>query len=224
MQVKTLLDTKADAAFPVMIRKLMPIGLRGFMFAAIAGAVISSLASMLNSTSTVFTMDVYKRLLHHDKDNDRHLIWIGRITILASVAIGCSLAPMLDNPKFGGVFQYIQQFQGYIWPGVVAAFVFGLWSPRTPRFAGVVALVLGPVFYFILQRTAEIHHLHFLLQVLIDFVLLSIILGAATLVHPLSEPAAMPVRNEMETRTSWIVYLAGIFVLAGVAWFYILFW
>lgn len=213
-----------DAAFPTMIRELMGEGLRGFMFAAIAGAVISSLASMLNSTSTVFTMDVYKRLLHHEKENDKHLIWIGRLTILVSTAIGCSLAPMLDNPEFGGVFQYIQQFQGYIWPGVVAAFVFGLWSPRTPRFAGVVALVLGPLFYYVLQNTTDVHHLHFLLQVLVDFVLLSIIIGVATLVSPLSAPVEMPVRNEIETETSKVVYLAGGVVIAGFALFYILFW
>lgn len=213
-----------DAAFPTMIRELMGTGFRGFMFAAITGAVISSLASMLNSTSTVFTMDIYKRLLHHETDNDKHLIWIGRLTILVSIAIGCSLAPMLDNPRFGGVFQYIQQFQGYIWPGVVVAFVFGLWSPRTPRFAGVVALVLGPIFYFILQRTESLHHLHFLLQVLVDFVLLSIILAIATRVRPLAAPVEMPVRNEIETETSKVVFLAGGLVIAGVALFYILFW
>lgn len=218
------LEATPDAAFPTLIRELMGTGVRGFMFAAIAGAVISSLASMLNSTSTVFTMDVYKRLLRHEQDNDKHLTWIGRITILVSIAIGCSLAPMLANPKFGGVFQYIQQFQGYIWPGVVAAFVFGLWSPRTPRTAGVVALVLGPFFYFILQKTTELHQLHFLLQVLVDFLLLSIIIGIMTVVKPLTAPVDMPVRNEIETETSRVVYVAGILVIAAVVLFYILFW
>ena len=214
----------ADAAFPTLIRELMGPGFRGFMFAAIAGAVISSLASMLNSTSTVFTMDVYKRLFHHEQDNDKHLTWIGRLTILVAIAIGCSLAPMLANPKFGGVFQYIQQFQGYIWPGVVAAFVFGLWSPRTPRIAGVVALVLGPIFYFILQKTADIHNLHFLLQVLVDFIVLAVILGILTLVKPLKEPVTMPVRHEIETKTSGGVYLAGGAVILAVAVFYAIFW
>jgi SSS family solute:Na+ symporter len=213
-----------DAAFPTLIRELMGPGFRGFMFAAISGAVISSLASMLNSTSTIFTMDVYKRLFHHETDNDKHLVWIGRLTILVSIAIGCSLAPMLDNPKFGGVFQYIQQFQGYIWPGVVVAFVFGLWSPRTPRVSGVVALILGPIFYFILQKTADVHNLHFLLQVLVDFILLSVIIGILTLLKPLPAPVEMPVRNEIETETTKVVYVAGGLVLAGVAMFYILFW
>jgi SSS family solute:Na+ symporter len=220
-----------DAAFPTLIRELMGPGFRGFMFAAISGAVISSLASMLNSTSTVFTMDVYKRLLHHEKDNDRHLTWIGRLTILVSVVIGCSLAPMLDNPKFGGVFQYIQQFQGYIWPGVVVAFVFGLWSPRTPRIAGVVALILGPVFYYILQSTAisdtnpdGLHNLHFLLQVLADVVVLSVIIAVLTVIKPMREPVEMPERNEIEKKTSGAVYLAGGAVLIGVVLFYVIFW
>jgi SSS family solute:Na+ symporter len=213
-----------DAAFPTLIRELMGTGVRGFMFAAIVGAVISSLASMLNSTSTVFTMDVYKRLLRHGEDNDKHLTWVGRVTILVSIAIGCSLAPMLDNPKFGGVFQYIQQFQGYIWPGVVAAFVFGLWSPRTPRIAGIVALILGPIFYYILQHTASIHGLHFLLQVLVDFAVLALILGILTLVKPLSEPVTMPVRNDIESETSGVVYIAGGAVILCVCVFYAIFW
>lgn len=214
----------ADAAFPTLIRELMGAGFRGFMFAAIAGAVISSLASMLNSTSTVFTMDVYKRMFHHEKDNDKHLTWIGRVTILVSIAIGCLLAPMLANPKFGGVFQYIQQFQGYIWPGVVAAFVFGLWSPRTPRIGGIVSLILGPIFYFILQKTTSVHGLHFLLQVLIDFLVLAGILTVLTVIKPLREPVTMPVRNDIESKTSGAVYLAGGVVIAGVVLFYILFW
>ena len=124
----------------------------------------------------------------------------------------------------GGVFQYIQQFQGHIWPGVVAAFVFGLWSPRTPRIAGVAALVLGPIFYFILQKTADIHNLHFLLQVLVDFIVLAGILGILTPVKPLKEPVTMPVRHEIETKTSGGVYLAGGAVILAVAVFYVIFW
>ena len=75
------------------------------------------------------------------------------------VVIGCLLAPMLDNPKFGGVFQFIQQFQGYIWPGVVAAFLFGIIVKKAPGAAGVAALVSGPIIYGLFQNFAK--NIHF---------------------------------------------------------------
>ena len=67
---------------------------------------------------------------------------------------GCLLAPALADPSYGGVFQFIQQFQGYIWPGVVAAFAFGLLVPQAPGSAGVAALVSGPAIYWLFQRYA----------------------------------------------------------------------
>ena len=132
-----------DEAFPMLIRNLIPTGLRGFMFAAIAGAVISSLASMLNSASTILTMDIYNRLFDRNASQKR-LLLLGRVTTGVFIIAACLLAPRLDDPKFGGVFNYIQQFQGYIWPGVVAAFLFGMLVPQAPGSAGVAALILRP--------------------------------------------------------------------------------
>jgi len=152
-EIKNLIGYRHDAAFGLLIRNLVPAGLRGFMFAAIAGAVISSLASMLNSASTIFTMDVYKRMLERNAPQKR-LLLLGRIMTMIFVVAGCLLAPMLDDPKFGGVFQYIQQFQGYIWPGVVAVFVFGILVETAPGAAGVAGLIAGPAIYGLLQKFA----------------------------------------------------------------------
>ena len=154
-----------DEAFPMLIRNLVPAGLRGFMFAAIAGAVISSLASMLNSASTIVTMDVYQRMFDRNASQGR-LLLLGRVATAVFVVVGCLLAPRLADPRFGGVFQYIQQFQGYIWPGVVAAFLFGMLVPKAPGAAGVTALVSGPVIYGLFQRFSS---LHFLIQVALAF-------------------------------------------------------
>ena len=86
------LEANQDMAFPLLIRKLVPVGLRGFIFAAIAGAVISSLASMLNSASTIFTMDLFTR--HFRKDTSpRTQVLVGRIMTLVFVIIGCLIAP-----------------------------------------------------------------------------------------------------------------------------------
>ncbi|MEM9347117.1 MAG: sodium/solute symporter [Planctomycetota bacterium] len=226
----------SDEAFPTLIRNLMGPGLRGFMFAAIAGAVISSLASMLNSASTIFTMDVYQRLIARGKASDKMLSFVGRVTIIASVVLSCALAPMLDQPRFGGVFQFIQQFQGYIWPGVVAAFIFGIWVKRTPKMSGSIALVLGPIVYLILQQTQSsgdsiaagspdgLHNIHYLLQVLISFAVCSVVLAALTLAIPLSEPVQLPIREEIATRTEKKVYLAGSLVILAVFVFIAVFW
>jgi len=210
-----------DEAFPMLIRRLIPPGLRGFMFAAIAGAVISSLASMLNSASTIFTMDIYNRMLDSNAPQKR-LLLLGRITTMVFVVIGCSLAPILDNPKFGGVFQYIQQFQGYIWPGVVAAFVFGMLAKEAPPVAGVAALILGPVIYGIFQLFAG--SLHFLVQVALTFQLVIVAMGLITFWKPLKEPKELPVREDIEIKTSSGAKIAGALVLIAVAVFYIIFW
>ncbi|MEN6577924.1 MAG: sodium/solute symporter [Phycisphaerales bacterium] len=210
-----------DEAFPMLIRNLVPAGLRGFMFAAIAGAVISSLASMLNSVSTILTMDIYCRLFDRNAPQKR-LLLLGRITTGAVVVAACLLAPRVGDPKFQGVFNYIQQFQGYIWPGVVAAFLFGMLVPQAPGIAGVAALICGPVFYGLFQQFAP--GLHFLIQVSVVFELVLMIMGLITFFKPLEKPKVLPVREEIELKTTWEAKLAGGVVLAAVAVFYIIFW
>ena len=213
--------TAPDDAFPMLIRNLVPPGLRGFMFAAIAGAVISSLASMLNSASTIFTMDVYRQMIDRNASQKR-LLLLGRVATGAFVVLGCLLAPRLADPKFGGVFQYIQQFQGYIWPGVVAAFLFGMVVRKAPGAAGVAALISGPIIYGLFQRFSQ--ELHFLIQVALAFVLVLAIMGLITVLKPLAEPKVLPVREGVEVKTAPAVKLVGAAVLAAVTVFYIIFW
>jgi SSS family solute:Na+ symporter len=211
----------ADEAFPMLIRNLVPAGLRGYMFAAIAGAVISSLASMLNSASTIFTMDVYSRMLDRNASQKR-LLLLGRVMTMVFVIVGCMLAPMLDDEKFGGVFQYIQQFQGYIWPGVVAAFLFGMMVTKAPGAAGVAALISGPIIYGLFQRFAP--DVHFLIEVAITFQLVLMIMGLITFWKPLDKPRELPVRKGVEIKTTPEVKLAGGLVIVGVITFYVIFW
>jgi SSS family solute:Na+ symporter len=210
-----------DEAFPMLIRNLIPNGLRGFMFAAIAGAVISSLGSMLNSASTIFTMDVYHRLLYQ-KASQKTLLILGRVMTLAFVVAGCLLAPILDNPKFGGVFQFIQQFQGYIWPGVVAAFLFGMMVPNAPGAAGVTALISGPILYGIFQYFTP--GIHFLIQVAIAFGLVIGIMAVITLCKPLEKAKVLPVRDDIVLKTGLEAKILGSLVILAVVVFYVIFW
>lgn len=211
----------SDEAFPTLIRNLVPAGLRGFMLAAIAGAVISSLASMLNSASTIFTMDVYNRMLDRKASQSR-LLLLGRVTTAAFVIAGCLLAPRLADPRFGGVFNYIQQFQGYIWPGVVAAFLFGMVVPKAPGAAGVAALICGPVIYGLFQAFSQ--RIHFLIQVALTFGIVVAIMGLIAWLKPLDRPRVLPVREDLDARTVPEVKIAAAAVLAAVAVFYIVFW
>lgn len=223
------IGSTSDAAFPTMVTRLIQPGLRGLVYAAIAGAVTSTLASLLNSASTISTMDVYRRMWARDASQG-HLVWLGRGLTLAFVVAGCVIAPRLDDPKFGGVFQYIQQFQGYIWPGVVAAFVMPFVLPRAPGAAGVVALLAGPVAYGALQFTARSearpwgHGLHFLLQVPCAFAVVALLMAVITAVAPLPEARPLPVRAEIETRTDPLVKVAGALVILGVVAFFLAFW
>lgn len=212
---------QADEAFPILIKNLVPVGLRGFIFAAVTGALISSLASMLNSTATILTMDVYRRLIDPGA-LEKRLVLLGRILTVLFVVVGCALAPALDNPKYGGVFQFIQENQGYIWPGVVAAFLFGMVVERAPGAAGVAALASGPVLYGAFQRYAT--EVHFLIQVAITFLLVVLIMVIITLRWPLERPRKLPVREDMDVSTEPAVRWAGALVIAGVAVFYAVFW
>jgi SSS family solute:Na+ symporter len=214
---------RPDAAFPTMVTQLIPAGLRGFVYAAIAGAVTSTLASLLSSASTIATMDVYRSWIA-PKASSVALVRLGRFLTVLCVLAGCLLAPALADPRFGGVFNYIQQFQGYIWPGVVAAFLAAFLLPRAPAASGVVALLLGPAAYGLLQATEKIHGLHFLLQVLVAFTLTFGVVALMAVLRPLAEPRVLPVKQDIPTHSDLSTKLAGAAVIAGVAAIFIVFW
>ncbi len=130
------LADKSDRTYGELM-KIAPAGLRGLVFAALIAAVVSSLASMMNSISTIFTMDIY-RSMFRDRP-ERHYVMIGRVT--AFVAMGAAL--LLAKPFIGGFesgFQTVQEYSGFIAPGVVAVFLLGFFSKRTNAIGAVTAL------------------------------------------------------------------------------------
>ncbi len=215
-----LTDT-SDTAYPLLIRNLIPIGLRGFIFAAISGAVISSLASMLNSASTIFTMDLYKR--HWKNDVSPHsLVTVGRIMTILFVVIGCVIAPQLGAERFKGIFNYIQEFQGFISPGILAAFAFGLIFKRTPAAAGVTALLLNVPIYGVLLKFSG--NIAFLNRMAITFVILIFVMAIITKVMPLPQPKVMPIRENFDMKPSPSVIWLGAAVIVITIVLYIIFW
>ncbi len=210
-----------DMAYPLLIKNLIPTGLRGFIFAVLAGAVISSIASVLNAAATIFTIDLYQRYLRPAASQTR-LIVIGRVSTVAFVIVGGMIALQLSNPAFRGVFHYIQEFQGYISPGILAAFVFGFVFKRAPAAAGVSALVLcAPVYGFLHYFYGQVA---FLNRMAITFAVICAVMAAITLLRPLSEPKVMPVNADIDMRPApSLLWLGGVIIAAVVA-FYAVFW
>jgi SSS family solute:Na+ symporter len=125
--------TRSDMAYPLLIERLLPTGLTGLMFAALMAAIMSSLDSMLNSSATIFTVDIYNRHLRKDV-SQHHLITVGRISTVVALICAAAWAPFLIS--FERVFSYIQEFWGLITPGVAVVFLGGLfWKGATARAA-----------------------------------------------------------------------------------------
>lgn len=118
-----------DEAYPWLLSNLVPTGLKGLAFAALIAAALSSLSSMMNSTATIFTMDIYKPFMNN-MASEKKLVTVGRIVSLVSIIIAVILAkPLLGSQD--QVFQFIQKYTGYVSPGVVVLFMFGLFWKRT---------------------------------------------------------------------------------------------
>lgn len=120
-----------DNAYPWLISTFVPTGLKGLVLAALAAAIVSSLASMLNSTSTIFTMDIYRPYIN-PKASQTKLVNTGRLTAAAALIIAGCMAPLLGS--IDQMFQYIQEYTGLVSPGILAVFIMGLfWKKATNK-------------------------------------------------------------------------------------------
>ena len=135
------LQASPDTTYGVLMT-LVPEGLRGLVFAALIAAIVSSLASMMNSISTIFTMDIYRDYLAKDR-TESHYVMVGRATAVAAIVI----AVILARPFLGGMesaFQTIQEYTGFIAPGIVSVFLLGMFWQRCNA-AGAFAMLIVSV-------------------------------------------------------------------------------
>lgn len=132
-------SSQADKAYPWLLQ-FLPVGLKGIAFAALAAAVVSSLASMLNSTATIFTMDIYKPYFNK-KANDKTTVSVGRISAAVALLIAVIVAPLLGG--LDQAFQYIQEYTGLVSPGILAVFLLGLFWKKTTNNAAIWGAVLS---------------------------------------------------------------------------------
>ena len=130
---------KSDEAYPRLLGNLLPVGVKGVAFAALTAAIVSSLASMMNSISTIFTMDIYRSYFRKEA-GQKELVHTGRWASFGSLLIAVLIAPMLSG--LDQAFQYIQEFTGFVSPGALSIFLAGFFYKRATA-NGALAAALG---------------------------------------------------------------------------------
>jgi len=150
-----------DTAYPVLLN-LLPAGLKGLAFAALTAAVVASLAGKANSISTIFTLDIYKKRVYPDA-GEKKMVNIGKITVIAAMLIAVIIAPMMGIDKKGG-FQYIQEYTGFVSPGIFAMFILGFFWKKTTSNAALFATIGGFAFSLFLKFLPGYMDLSFLSQ------------------------------------------------------------
>ncbi len=139
---------KADQAFPWVLSNYVGIGFKGLTFAALVAAIGSSISSMVNSASTIFTLDIYKRLINPAASEARQ-VTVGKISAAVALVVGALIGPMLGS--LGQVFQFIQEYTGYISPGVFTIFLFGMFWRRATANAGLAVVAASIPFSLLLN-------------------------------------------------------------------------
>jgi solute:Na+ symporter, SSS family len=136
-----------DMVFPTLVTQLLPTGLRGLIVACLLAALMSSLASLFNSSASLFTVDIYQKL--KPGRTQEHYVWVGRSATAVTVGLGVLWIPVMKLVSTGGLYQYLQNVQGFLAPPICAVFVLGLFWKRINATGAVWGLSLG----FILGMT-----------------------------------------------------------------------
>ena len=129
-----------DRAYPVLL-SILPVGLKGLSFAALTAAVVASLAGKANSIATIFTLDIYKKVINPGA-SEKTQVSVGKIAVVVAMLMGVLIAPHLGSDKKGG-FQYIQEYTGFVSPGIFAMFILGFFWKRTTSTAALFATIGG---------------------------------------------------------------------------------
>ena len=133
-------ELNPDRAYPVLLN-ILPVGLKGLSFAALTAAVVASLAGKANSIATIFTLDIYKKVLAPNA-SEKQLVGVGKAAVVVAMILGVLIAPHLGIDKKGG-FQYIQEYTGFVSPGIFAMFILGFFWKKTTSTAALFATIGG---------------------------------------------------------------------------------
>jgi SSS family solute:Na+ symporter len=181
-----------DKAYPWLISQFVPTGLQGLVLAALSAAIVSSLASMLNSTSTIFTMDIYRAYINKDAD-DKTTVKVGRLTVLAALVIAVLVAPTLGSVK--EMFQYIQEYTGLVSPGILGVFMMGLFYKKSTNNAAIWGAVSSIPLALLLKLGTSMPWMH---QMMIVWIATMIIIAIVSQIEGkgASDPKGIPVSRK----------------------------
>lgn len=219
---------KYDTALGQLLSSVLPqgTGLVGFVLAALLGAVVSSLAAMLNAASTIFTMDVYKKYVSPNA-GPKTVVLLGRLSVLVFTVVAVLLAPQLGDPKISNsIFTIIQESQGLISPGILAVFVFGLLVRKAPPVAGVIGLLTNIVAYggmYLAGRYRIGPEIQFLNRMAICFGLCLAVMMVITMLRPLPQPIEFKKQSNLNLASSKGALVAGILIVIITLAFYVIF-
>lgn len=212
---------KPDRALGLLITNLVPknVGVMGFVLAALLGAIVSSLAAVLNAISTLLTMDVFHRYVKPQAAT-RELVTFGRLATVVLMVLGVVVAA---NLKAESIFDYIQKMQLYVSPGIVAVFIFGLVNRRGARWIGALGLLVSPVFFaafsFLWPTLFYLHAAGFSLLLTLGLMFLC---GAVC--PRLAEPVTFASATKLDMTPSKGAFYAGLVVVAATVALYVVFW
>ncbi len=210
---------KPDEAYPWLLNNIIPSGVKGLIFAALIAAIVSSFSAILNSTSTIFTMDLYKPLINKHA-SEKTLVDVGRISGVVAMFIAVIVAPLLGTIE--QAFQFIQEYTGMVSPGITAIFVFGLfWKKTTSRAAFWGTIMSIPVSAFLKFLFPE---MPFLDQMLVSFLIISLLIIVISKldIHHV-ENKGIQLTNQL-FRTDKTFNLLSIIILIIFSAIYIIFW
>lgn len=208
-----------DEAYPTLLENLLPSGLTGLMLAALFGAAMSTFNSLLNSASTIFTLDIYKPYLNKNA-SPKEEVRVGRVTTFILMILACLWAPVVASFE-GGLYLFLQLYWGFIQPGIVAAFLLGMIWQKVPAGAAIMGMVLNiPLYGFLLW---SLPHIAFLHHMMITFTVIVLFMVIYTKLKPLKEPKTIPTHTHFEYTLTPLVKGWSITCLLGIALLYFIF-
>ena len=208
---------KPDEAYPWILSNIVPAGIKGLIFAALIAAIVSSFSAIMNSASTIFTMDLYKPYFNKNA-SERQLVFVGRLSGVIAMAIAVIVAPLLGSIE--QAFQFIQEYTGMVSPGITAVFVLGLFWKRATSTAALWGTIISiPVSAAIKFLIPE---LPFLDQMLLSFVVVALVIIVLSL-EGKSENKGLEFSRSIFRTDKWFNLLS-IIILIIFSAIYILFW
>jgi len=217
---------KPDHAYPTLMN-LLPAGLKGIAFAALTAAIVASLAGKANSISTIFSLDIYKKYFNKEA-SERKMVLVGRWAVVVSMVIAAIVTPALKS--LDQAYQFIQEYVGFISPGVLAIFLLGLFWKRTTAAAAMAGALLTIPISTVLKflpvwTNGAFPDYPFLDRMSIDFVLIVAIMIAISLAKPKSEMDAHTIEVDTSMFKISTSFAIGSIIIMGIlAALYTVFW